>query len=116
MTKIHGPTDIPLVPTTEAVTTHEVKEKSAPRVATDNYQLAVQAKAVEEVGKPMVPPVLLRGADTSAGESFANDLDAAGWDVTWTSITGGSHTWLFQSSYGYTNQDLWDYFAANPIP
>jgi poly(3-hydroxybutyrate) depolymerase len=52
----------------------------------------------------------------SSGESFANDLTAAGWDTTWTSIPGGSHTWLFQSSYGYTNQDLWDYFAANPIP
>jgi len=52
----------------------------------------------------------------SEGQGFANDLEAAGWDVTFTSITGAGHTWLWQSSFGYTNQDLWDFFAANPLP
>jgi predicted esterase len=50
------------------------------------------------------------------GEELANGLTAAGWDVTWTPVTGGSHTWLFQSSLGQTNQDLWDFFASHPLP
>jgi poly(3-hydroxybutyrate) depolymerase len=51
----------------------------------------------------------------SYGESFATALEAAGWDVTWTSVTGGTHTWLFQSGYGQTNQDMWDFFIAHSI-
>jgi poly(3-hydroxybutyrate) depolymerase len=51
----------------------------------------------------------------SMGEEFATDLEAAGWDVTFTSVSAG-HTWLFQSSTGYSNQDMWDFFAANPLP
>jgi len=52
----------------------------------------------------------------SMGNSFYEDLDAAGWDVTFTPVSGAGHTWLFQSALGQTNQDLWDWFAANAIP
>jgi poly(3-hydroxybutyrate) depolymerase len=46
----------------------------------------------------------------SAGEDLNSGMSAAGWDVTWTPVSGGSHTWLFDA------QELWDYFAANPLP
>jgi polyhydroxybutyrate depolymerase len=52
----------------------------------------------------------------SWGEDLANDLTASGWDVTFTPVTGGSHTWLWQPALGQTNQDLWDYFLANALP
>jgi poly(3-hydroxybutyrate) depolymerase len=73
------------------------------------------------VSRPKRPIWVIHGtADStvpySAGESFATALTAAGWDCTWTSVAGAGHTWLFQSSMGQTNQDLWDYFAANPLP
>jgi len=73
------------------------------------------------VSRPKRPIWVIHGsADTvvpySYGESFATALTAAGWDCTWTSVTGAGHTWLFQPSMGQSNQDLWDYFAANPLP
>ena len=43
----------------------------------------------------------------SYGAGFYNDLDAAGWDATFTEVSGGGHTWLFD------NQDMWDYFVDN---
>jgi len=49
----------------------------------------------------------------SYGEDFADDLDAAGWDATFTPVNGAGHTWLFQPGYSQDNQDLWDYFMAN---
>ena len=49
----------------------------------------------------------------SYGEEFATDLEAAGWDVTFTPVNGAGHNWLFQQSFGQTNQDLWDYFMDN---
>ena len=52
----------------------------------------------------------------SYGQSFATALETAGWDVTWTAISGGTHTWLWQAAYGYSNQDLWDWFSENAIP
>jgi poly(3-hydroxybutyrate) depolymerase len=48
------------------------------------------------------------------GESFADALDAAGWDVTFTPVSGAGHSWLWRSQYGQTNQDLWDYFESHP--
>jgi predicted esterase len=48
-----------------------------------------------------------------AGEEFAEELEIAGWDVLFTSITGAGHAWLWQSSYGYSNQDMWDWFLDN---
>ncbi|MFH1434504.1 MAG: PHB depolymerase family esterase, partial [Pseudomonadota bacterium] len=52
----------------------------------------------------------------SYGQSFATALETAGWDVTWTAVSGGTHTWLWQTGYGTSNQDLWDWFAENAIP
>jgi len=52
----------------------------------------------------------------SYGKGFADALKAAGWDVTWTSVPSGPHTWLWRSQYGQTNQDLWDYFASHALP
>ncbi len=49
----------------------------------------------------------------SMGESFYNDLNAAGWDVTFTSVSGGGHTWLWRPQYGQTNDDLWNFFMDN---
>ena len=53
------------------------------------------------------------GVPYSYGEAFAEDLEAAGWDVTFTSIQGAEHTWLWQSSLGQSNQDLWDWFMGS---
>jgi poly(3-hydroxybutyrate) depolymerase len=49
----------------------------------------------------------------SMGESFYNDLNAAGWDVTFTSVTAGGHTWLWRDQYGQSNDDLWNFFMDN---
>jgi poly(3-hydroxybutyrate) depolymerase len=71
--------------------------------------------------EPKRPVWIIHGtSDTivpySLGESFYEDLEAAGWNATFTPVDGAGHTWLFQSSLGQTNQDLWDWFAANAIP
>ncbi|MBW2262024.1 MAG: hypothetical protein JRG91_08640 [Deltaproteobacteria bacterium] len=73
------------------------------------------------VSRPKRPIWVIHGTgDTvvpySYGESFATDLTSAGWDVTWTPVTGAGHSWLFRSTYGQTNQDLWDFCLANPLP
>ncbi len=52
----------------------------------------------------------------SYGEDLAHELQIAGWDVTFTSVSGGGHSWLWRSNYGQTNDDLLAYFLANPIP
>lgn len=52
----------------------------------------------------------------SWGQSLYDDLNAAGWTATFTSVTNGPHTWLWRSTYGQTNQDLWDFFMDNPSP
>ncbi len=67
---------------------------------------------------PKRPAWIIHGTSDSVvpfsyGQSFYNDLDAAGWEVTFTEIAGGSHTWLWRDSYGQNNQDLWDFFAEN---
>ena len=49
----------------------------------------------------------------SSGESFYNDLNAAGWDVTFTPVSGAAHVWLWRSQYGQTNDDLWNFFMDN---
>ena len=51
-----------------------------------------------------------------SGANFSSDLEAAGWPVTLTTVPGAGHTWLFQSRYGQTNDDLWKFFADNPLP
>jgi len=67
--------------------------------------------------QPKRPLWIIHGtADTgvpySYGEEFADDLEAAGWDVTFTPIQGAGHNWLWQASYGQTNQDLWDWLMG----
>jgi len=52
----------------------------------------------------------------SYGQDFAEDLEDAGWDVTWTSVSGAGHSWLWRSSYGQTNEDLVNYFLDNELP
>jgi predicted esterase len=52
------------------------------------------------------------GVPYSYGAGFAAGLEAAGWDVTFTTVQGGGHTWLWRPQYGQTNQDLWDYFMS----
>jgi poly(3-hydroxybutyrate) depolymerase len=51
----------------------------------------------------------------SYGSALNVALDGAGWDVTFTPVEGATHTWLWRSAYGQTNQDLWDWFAANAV-
>jgi poly(3-hydroxybutyrate) depolymerase len=41
------------------------------------------------------------------GEDFATALDAAGWDITFDTVEGAPHNWLFD------NQELWDFFMDN---
>jgi poly(3-hydroxybutyrate) depolymerase len=70
---------------------------------------------------PKRPIWIIHGASDSVvpfsyGESLAEDLTAAGWEVTFTRVPGGPHNWLWQRSYGHSNQELWDFFAANPLP
>jgi len=67
--------------------------------------------------QPKRPLWIIHGtADTgvpySYGEAFAADLEASGWDVTFTPIQGAGHNWLWQASYGQTDQDLWDWFMG----
>lgn len=50
------------------------------------------------------------------GEQLADAFMSAGWPVTFTGVPGAGHTWLFRSQYGQTNDDLWDFFAKNPLP
>ncbi|RLB66185.1 MAG: hypothetical protein DRI90_00010 [Deltaproteobacteria bacterium] len=69
---------------------------------------------------PKRPVWLIHGSadsvvPTSYGQSFANALTAAGWDATWTLVSGASHTWLWKSAYGQTNQDLWAFFASHEL-
>lgn len=52
----------------------------------------------------------------SQGQSCASALDAAGFPTTWTPVTGAPHNWLWSSLYGHSNQDLFDFFLANPLP
>jgi poly(3-hydroxybutyrate) depolymerase len=78
---------------------------------------ATDLSAVE----PKRPIWIIHGTDDSIvpysyGETFYEDLDAAGWDVTFTPVEGAQHWWLFQSSLGQSNQDLWDWFMERPIP
>ncbi|MBM4370484.1 MAG: hypothetical protein FJ098_02470 [Deltaproteobacteria bacterium] len=54
------------------------------------------------------------GVPYNFGKSFADALQAGGWDVLFTTIDGAPHTWLWQPAFGYSNQDLWDFFAAHP--
>ncbi len=49
----------------------------------------------------------------SYGEDCADALSVAGFDTTWTSVSGAGHTWLFQSGYGQSNDDLWSFFASH---
>lgn len=51
-----------------------------------------------------------------AGEALYETLDRAGWDATFTRIDGAGHVWLFSGSWGYSDQELWDWYMDNPIP
>jgi len=69
------------------------------------------------VSTPRRPVWVIHGTSDSVvphsyGQGFADALDSAGWDVTWTSVSGGPHTWLWQPAYGHSNQDLWDFLSA----
>ncbi len=63
--------------------------------------------------------VIHGGADTvvptSYGEALADDLDAAGFEVTYTEVSGAGHTWLWRSDYGQTNQDLVDWLLDQDL-
>ncbi len=52
----------------------------------------------------------------SSGKSLSDSMTAAGFPVTFTTITGAPHTWLWSSTYGHTNQELFDFFLAHPLP
>ena len=52
---------------------------------------------------------------TSYGEALADDLDAAGFEVTYTEVSGAGHTWLWRSDYGQTNQDLVDWLLDQDL-
>jgi len=70
--------------------------------------------------EPKRPVWIIHGTNDSVvpysyGEDFYTALDTAGWDVTFTPVDGAGHTWLWSSMWGQTDQDLWDWFAANAI-
>ncbi|MBN1335289.1 MAG: hypothetical protein JXB39_04965 [Deltaproteobacteria bacterium] len=46
------------------------------------------------------------------GEELAETLSDAGFEVLYTEVAGAGHNWLWQSAYGQSNQDLWDWFQA----
>jgi poly(3-hydroxybutyrate) depolymerase len=50
------------------------------------------------------------------GKSFADSLQAVGWPVTFTTVAGAGHAWLWQPKYGHPNEELWTYFSAHPLP
>jgi poly(3-hydroxybutyrate) depolymerase len=50
------------------------------------------------------------------GQLFADELLGAGWPVTFTPVQDAPHNWLWQPRYGYSNDDLWSWFAAHPAP
>jgi len=55
---------------------------------------------------PKVPILIVHGTSDSVvpfsnGEALADGMTSAGWDVTFSPVNGGSHSWLFQ------NQQLW---------
>jgi len=52
----------------------------------------------------------------SDGQTFADTLTKAGWNIKFTPVQGAPHDWLWQSMYGYSDDDLWSFFAANPLP
>jgi polyhydroxybutyrate depolymerase len=70
---------------------------------------------------PKRPGWLIHGTNDQAvpfmdGQQFANMLMQAGWNVKFTPIQGAPHDWLWQSQYKYSNEDLWNFFQANPLP
>jgi poly(3-hydroxybutyrate) depolymerase len=69
---------------------------------------------------PKRPIWIVHGtSDTTVPYSYGEDLyqafDTAGWDVTWTPVSGAGHSWLWRSSYGQTNGDLLDFFLDNAL-
>lgn len=67
--------------------------------------------------EPKNPIWLVHGTSDTAvpfsyGETFAEDLEDAGWEATFTRVQGAPHNWLFQAQYGQDNQDLWDWCLA----
>lgn len=70
---------------------------------------------------PKRPVWLIHGTNDQAvpysmGQDFANALTAAGWSATFTTVNGAPHAWLWRPQYGHSNQELIDYFYANPLP
>lgn len=52
----------------------------------------------------------------SEGQSFANALQAAGFPTTFTTVDNAPHNWLWAPQFGHSNQELYDWFQANPLP
>lgn len=52
----------------------------------------------------------------TSGQQFANELADGGWPVTFTPVPNAPHDWLWQSKYGYTNTDLWNWFESHAGP
>jgi len=70
---------------------------------------------------PKRPGWLIHGTADQAvpfsdGQTFASTLTKAGWTIKFTPVQGAPHDWLWQSKYGYSDDDLWAFFAANPLP
>jgi dipeptidyl aminopeptidase/acylaminoacyl peptidase len=55
-----------------------------------------------------------QGVPYDMGQTFANDLNSAGWPVTFTTIQDAPHAWLWQAKYGHSNDELWMWFEAHP--
>jgi polyhydroxybutyrate depolymerase len=70
---------------------------------------------------PKRPCWLIHGTSDSVvpfsqGQSAHNALTAAGFTSTFTSVSGAPHNWLWAPVYSHSNQELYDWFMANPIP
>ncbi len=73
------------------------------------------------ISTPKIPLWMMHGTSDqtlsfSADQAFAEALQDAGWSAEFTAIQGADHDWLWQSQYGYTDEDLWTFFAQHPAP
>ena len=57
-----------------------------------------------------------QGVPYSQGQDLAQSLQTNGWPVTFTSISGAPHDWLWRTEYQHSNQELFTWFLNNPLP
>lgn len=69
---------------------------------------------------PKRPAWIMHGTSDQAvpfslGEELSQSLQAAGYPVTFTPVSGAPHGWMWRAQYGHDNQELWDWFLQNSL-